>query len=453
VTPSEIATASQQPLSDSSLPVVVPAEVEVAQGRATWSWYSPAQRWGFLAVLFLVTTSNYFDYYVISVLLEPIKAEYNVSDAALGALSGFSFALCYALGALPIARWADHGNRRTIIAVSLTAWSLMTAACGMARSFWHLVVARLGVGAVEPGAAPPSQSLVVEYFPPEMRATAISILTMGGSATGWLVGVGVGGYVAAKYGWRMAFLVAGLPGLLLALAVWRLLPEPRERTGLSARARNAEGLGEALAKLRRKRSFLFALAGISVYAICAYGSSIFLPSFMIRSLHVSLMQVSVTWGITVAAANFLGAFSGGWTADYLGRRDIRWYGWVPAISLFLGALGYWCALATQDFISFVIVDFFAEFVLAVGVPVCFAAVHTVCGSARRASAIALVHFSFMLVGSGIGPVVAGAVSDGLNAAYGQESLRLALIVMQTFILPAALLLYWTGRLLPRDREE
>ena len=180
---------------------------------APWSLYSGWRRWSFLTVLFLVTTSSFFDYYILSVVLEPIKREFQVSDTVLGLLTGFCFALVYALAALPIARWADSGNRRTVIAIALTGWSVMTTLCGLAQSFWQLTLARLGVGALEPAAVPSAQSLVVDYFPPQQRSTAIAILTMGASAAGYLFAVGFGGYIAASLGWRTALLLAGMLGL------------------------------------------------------------------------------------------------------------------------------------------------------------------------------------------------------------------------------------------------
>jgi predicted MFS family arabinose efflux permease len=152
-----------------------------------WGLYTPLQRRLFLAILFLVTASNYFDYYVLSVLIEPIKREFDVSDTMLGILSGVCFSLVYSITAFPIARWADIGNRRTIITVALAGWSLMTAACGFAQSFAQLALARFGAGMVEPGALPPSTSLIADYFPPERRATATTMLVNGASAVGWLV--------------------------------------------------------------------------------------------------------------------------------------------------------------------------------------------------------------------------------------------------------------------------
>lgn len=437
--------------NDAANEVVPPAN---SRNEAPYSsLYSPLQRWGFLSILFLVTTSNYVDQYILSVLLEPIKQEFHVSDTQLGLLSGFSFALCYAAAALPIARWADVGNRRTVIALAIAGWSLMTAVCGLAQSFWQLVAARLGVGAMEPGAAPPSQSLTVDYFPADRRAMALAVLSMGGSAVGWIIGVGLGGYVAALYGWRVAFLVAGIPGILLALLVQWCLPEPRTRDRSRADIRPTGSVWLTLRQLRAKKSFVLALCGISIYAVFAYGVSIFLPSFMMRSLHATLEQVSVSWAFAIAAANLIGAVAGAWLADRLSRRTISWYGWLPAVSFLLGVPLYWSALSAHGLWSFIPLDFVAEAVLATGVPMCFTLVHAVCGDGRRSMAIAIVHFSFMLFGSGLGPLVAGALSDALMATYAAESLRYSLVAMLSFLVPAAVMFYLAGRALPAERED
>jgi predicted MFS family arabinose efflux permease len=417
-----------------------------------WSLYGTYQRWGFLTVLYLVTTSNYFDYYVLSVVLEPIKHEFHVSDTMLGLLSGFCFALVYAVAGLPIARWADRGNRRTVITLALAGWSVMTVACGLAQSFWQLAAARFGLGIVEPGAMPPAQSLVADYFPPARRATAIGILNSG-NALGYLVGIGLGGYIAANAGWRTAFLLAGAPGLILAVIVRLILDEPRRELGFPKADPGAESLGQSLRRLRRKRSFVWSIVGVSVYTVFAYGINIFLPSFMIRTMHATLQQVSVMWGCAASAATLIGTIAGGWLADRLGSRDVRWYAWLPTIACALGVPLYWLALSADNLRNFVAADFVAELVLAIGLPAFFAAAHAVCGAPRRAMAIGIVFFSISFLGGGFGPLVAGALSDALGAAYGLESLRYSLMSMLVFLVPASIAFHRAGLTIRSDRED
>jgi MFS family permease len=418
-----------------------------------WSLYTPRQRWGFLSILFLVCASNYFDYSVLSVLLDPIKREFHVSDTMLGLLSGFCFSLVYAVAGLPIARWADRGNRRTVITVALASWSAATALCGITQSFWQLALARFGLGIAEPGALPPAQSLIADYFPPGQRATAIAFLSQGGSAVGWLAGVALGGYLAAMYGWRTVFVLAGAVGLALALLVRLCLSEPRNQLGFEHASDGKESIGRAFTRLREKRAFVFLLLGVSAYAIFSYGVTIFLPSFMMRSLNASLAQASVTWGIAIASANLMGALTGGWVGDRLSRRDVRWYAWLPAIACVLALPMYGFALRAHDLSSFVARDFVAELFLSIGLPSTFAAVHVVCGNRRRAVAIATLMLSLTLFGSGFGPLIVGWLSDVLSSAYGTESLRHSLTTMLVFLIPAAVAFYCAARAMPQDVED
>lgn len=422
-------------------------------GRAPWTLYSSQQRWVLLSVLFLVTMWNYFDYYVISIVLDPIKKEFQVSDTMLGLLSGFAFATIYAFAALPVARWADRGNRRTIITITLSAWSLMTALCGIAQNFSQLLIARLGVALTEPGGAPPAQSLAADYFPPERRATAISVLLQGGSALGYGVAIAFGGYIAATYGWRTTFLMAGAPGLLLAVATHFMLREPRQTLGFPASSTDSESAKESIAILMRRRSFVFTVAGITFYCLFAYGTSVFLPSFMIRSLHATLAQVSVTWGIAVTVAMVIGALIGGPLADWLSRANVRWYAWLPCLAFGIGCPMYWLTLSSPTLWTFIFVDFPSEIVLAVGFSVSFSAIHPICGSARRASAVALVYFCVMFIGCGFGPLMAGAISDALTPTYGNEGLRYGTLMMVLFLIPASLSMFFAGRAMPQDLED
>lgn len=421
--------------------------------QSPWALYSPRRRWGLLSVLFLVTMWNYFDYYVISIVLDPIKKEFQVSDTMLGMLSGFAFATVYAFAALPVARWADRGNRRTIITLTLSGWSVMTALCGFAHTFGQLLLARLGVALTEPGGAPPAQSLAADYFPPERRATAIAILLQGGSALGYGVGIAFGGYIAARYGWRVTFLLAGAPGLLLALATRLSLAEPRQKLGFPAAVAGSETALQSLKILGRKRSFVLIVAGVTFYCLFAYGVSVFLPTFMIRSLHATLEQVSVTWGISVTLAMIVGAVLGGPLADYLCRLNTRWYAWLPAIMFGVGCPLYWLTLSSTGLWEFIFIDFPAEVILAIGFSVAFAAVHPVCGAARRASAVALVYFCVMFIGCGIGPIMAGAISDMLTPVYGDDGIRYGVLAMVFFLIPATLCMFWAGRVMPRELED
>lgn len=416
-----------------------------------WALYTGRQRWGYLAVLFLVSMSLFYDRNVLAVLLEPIKQEFQVSDANLGLLSGFAFTLFYACFGLPFARWADRGHRPTIVTVALVAWSVMTVFCGVAQTFWQLVLARVGVGAGEAGAQPTAQSLIADYFPPERRASALAIFIAAG-AGGSALGFGVGGYLASEYGWRTAFLAGGVPGLLLGLLTYFGLAEPRRQLGFPAQSVQRESFRETLAQLRAKRSFLYALCGFVLYFFVAYGAMLFVPSYLIRVLGVPIAQAGVAFGAAMAAANLVGTLAGGWLGDRLARHDVRRLAWLSATTCALSAPLFAVAFCINDFPMVIALIFVAGVLLAAGVPSAFAALHAICGNRRRATTIAIVSFAFTLLGSGFGPLVTGVLSDAFSVGYGTAGLRYALLAATSVLFLAGAAFYLFGRAMPRDLE-
>jgi MFS family permease len=428
-----------------------PAGQRIATLAPTWSMYTARQRWGFLAVLFLVSTSQFLDRSVISVLLEPIKQEFKVSDTMLGLLGGSCFALFYAAAGMPVARWADRGNRRTIITLALVVWSVMTLFCGFAQTFWQLALARVGVGVGESGGIPASQSLIADYFPPERRATAIAIF-VGAVTAGNVLGLGVGGNIAATYGWRQAFLLAALPGLVLAFIVRLTLAEPRLRAHGTDLSVHAESVGDAISRLRQKRSYVTALVGCVLYYLFVYGPVIFIPSFLLRVLHEPLARSSASFAVVAATATLFGTPIGGWLADRLSQRDVRWLSWLPALAFAVAGPVWMLAFSLNSMTMVMPCIFIATLVLAAGFPSVFSVIHSICGSTRRATAIAIVLFSASLLGGGFGPLASGALSDALSVHYGREGLRYALMAM-TMLLPASgLMFYLCGRAMPCDVE-
>ena len=205
---------------------------------------SPTYRSYALALLVVVNVFNYLDRQILSILLESIKRDLQLSDTALGFLTGIAFALFYTFAGVPIARWADRGTRRTIMALGLAVWSGMTALTGLAQSFTQLALARIGVGVGEAACSPPVHSLLSDYFPPERRGTALSIFSLG-VPIGIMIGYLVGGWINQYFGWRTAFFVVGLPGLLLAVVVRLTVIPGRARTGGRATPRKGRDVPRA----------------------------------------------------------------------------------------------------------------------------------------------------------------------------------------------------------------
>lgn len=426
------------------------AAVVVPPGAS--SLYSDAEKRWFLTLLFLVATSNYLDRNIILVFLEPIKQEFHISDTHLGLLSGLCFSLCYALCGLPVARWADHGNRRTIITVALTIWSLMTVLCGAAQTFWQLAIARLGVGTGSSGAIPAAQSLIAEYFPQARLSSALAVFTAA-STVGYVLGFGVGGYIAAAHGWRIAISFVGVLGLPLALLVRFHLAEPRLQRGFPEDDRDRESMPELLSKLAAKRSFLHALAGCVLHFFAVYGALTFVSSFLIRVLHLPLARFSVPYGCVTAVASLIGTLGGGLIADRAGTRDIRWLAWLPAVTCGLAVPALIVTFSRADLSSFLAADFVAWMLVSASLPPVFSAIHAVCGSCRRATAVALVLFSSTLLGSGFGPLMSGALSDALTEVYGIDGLRYSLMLMVSLLAFAAGFFYLFGRSMPADLDD
>jgi predicted MFS family arabinose efflux permease len=385
------------------------------------------------------------------VVLESIKHEFHVPDAMLGLLGGFCSAVFYTIFGLPVATWADRGNRRTLITLALATWSLMTVCCGFAQSFWQLALFRIGVGAGESGATPPAQSLIADYFPPRRRASALAIFTSS-SMVGYLLGFLAGGLIAAAHGWRAAFFVGGTMGLVLAVVTRLGLSEPR-----SFRTRDArhapESLRQSLGRLIKKRSYLFVLAAAFVYFPFVFGVQLFIPAFLMRVLEVPLTELSVYYGAVTAVSTVIGTLGGGWLSDYLGRRDVRWLGWLPAVGCALSFPLFIGQFLFHSFTAFLAVTFFWSMVLNAALPSVFAAVHAVCGSRRRAMAVAIVLFSGTLFGAGLGPLMIGAISDALTAHYGVNGLRYALMAVSPLVIVTGWCFYRMGRAMPADLED
>ena len=415
------------------------------------SLYSPARRWLFLAILFLVGTSSSVDRVVISVLLDPIKHEFQVSDTMLGLLSGLSFALLYSVLGLPIARLADRGDRKLLITAAITVWSAMTALCAAAGTFWQLLIARIGVGVGEAGATPPAQSLIVDYFPLASRARAIGIFATSGTA-GYLLGLSLGSQLVTAFGWRMTLLAFGVPGLLIAAIVYFVLDEPRRRRSEAAKAAAPEDFMQSMRRLASKPSFVRLLIGFTIYHFAAYGSLVFVPSYMTRVIGSPIADAGLYYGMTSALAVLIGSLAGGSLCDLLVRRDKRWIAWFPAVGYALAAVPSTLMFLIDDMTLFLFVSTLSGILLYASLPAAFSAVHAVCGSARRATAIALVLFFGNLLGFGLGPVITGALSDLFSASMGATGLRYALLLVMMLTVPTSVLMFRAAKSVPEDIE-
>ncbi len=382
-----------------------------------------------LIMLTIAYALNFVDRQILVILQEPIKVDMGLSDVQLGLLSGFSFALVYITAGIPIAYWADRGNRRNIIALAVTVWSGMTALSGMAGNYSQLLLARIGVGIGEAGGSPPAHAMISDYYPPEKRATALSIYSMG-VHLGVLFGFLIGGFISQAYGWRMAFMAVGIPGVLFAIVFFLTVKEPqRGHWESAAEASYKPTLGETLKLLRQYRSFWYIAAGTGLSAFVGYGNGNFAPSFLIRSHDLSVAQVGVILAIFGGGGGIVGTFLGGYWADRLGRQDKRWYVWLPAIAGCIAVpLGFPYLLLDNTYVVIGLL-FFVTLSINTYMGPCLAICHALVPPAMRALASAILFFVLNLIGLGLGPLTAGFLSDWLSGIYGADGLRYAMLII------------------------
>ncbi|HKU17054.1 MAG TPA: MFS transporter [Steroidobacteraceae bacterium] len=405
-----------------------------------------------LLVLFLIAASNYADRNIISVLLEPIRHEFQVSDTQLGLLSGLSFAFFYATLGIPVARWADRGNRKTIITIALSLWSVMTALCGAAQTFWQLVAARIGVGVGEAGAIPPAQSLLADYYPPAERGRALGVF-MTSSTGGYVIALVFGGWVAQNYGWRAAFIAVAAVGLLVAPLAHFVLREPRAEAKSQASTVATESLRDAVRSLATKPSYRLVVLGIVLYFLVAYGALTFTVSFLIRSHGLSVAQAGALTGAIHVIGALIGSVGAGMLSDRLAKRDIGAPARVAAFGLLLAAPSYWLALSTSSPVIMGIALATGSIMLHAVTLAQYSSLHTVCGTKRRAMAVAIAFFFANLLGLGLGPLLTGIISDRFAVDYGAaDGLRYAIMCMFGMLLPTAWVMFRVARNIQADVE-
>ena len=396
-------------------------------GEGTPAPLSAGARRYALGLLVVVYVLNFVDRSILSILLEDIKLAFDVSDTYLGFLSGIAFALLYTVMGIPIARWADRGSRTTIIALAVFVWSAMTAATGLARSFAQLAVARVGVGIGEAGCSPPAHSLISDYFPPERRATALAIYSLG-IPIGGAVGFWAGGWLNEIFDWRVAFMVVGLPGCLLAVVVKLTLPEPprAERAAPEANE-DGEDLWAVLRFMRSMASFRHMAFGAALHAFYGYGASAFIAAFFMRSHGIPSGELGTWLALLGLTGGVAGTYLGGFLSDRLSIRDARWHMWVPALATLLYIPFAFLLYLWPDGRTALLLSFPGSFLGGMYLGPTFAMTQTLVRPHMRATASAILLFIINLIGLGLGPQAVGILSDLLRGEFGVESLRYAML--------------------------
>ncbi len=382
-----------------------------------------------LWTLLFVYIFNFLDRQIVTILAEPIKRDLGLSDTQLGLMTGLAFALFYAVLGIPIARYADRpsANRVGLISVSLVLWSAMTAVSGIAQNYGQLLLARVGVGVGEAGCTPAAHSLISDVVPPERRSSAIAFYGLG-IPIGSLLGAMIGGYLADTVGWRSAFLVVGMPGLVLALIVWLVLRDPRRgAAAVALRARAAAkpvvSARDAIAELLRSKAYVRLAIGAGLVAFLSYGKTVWGTIFLIRSFGLTPGQVGFWFGLVVGLSALLGTWLGGWLADRYGKHDRRHMLTAPAIGLTIAAPLLFIAYSAATWQAAVALLVIPTILNSLYYGPTYAAAQQLVRPETRAMATAVMVFAQNLIGLGLGPLLFGMLSDAFKPMAGEESVR------------------------------
>lgn len=420
--------------------------------RVTWrSHYA-------LAVLTVIYVFNYIDRQLMAILIEPVKAEFAISDTQIGLLSGLTFALFFTLFGFPLGRLSDRIGRKPVIVMACIGWSVMTMLCGLAGSFLFLLLARIGVAIGEAGGTAPSVAMVSDLYPPQRRSSAISVLMLG-SSLGAVFGLGLGGWIAQHYGWRAAFVVLGAPGILLALLLWATVRAPHT-VAPAGTGHSQESWLQTLGLLLQTPGFMWIVLTGSAAAIAGYAIGTWSPSYLIRSHGLSLKEAGLLVGVVGGSCAAIGTLACGWITDRMARRDCGWQIGVPLLGTLLSipfGLAYFLWPAGVAFTAFGIgVPLAFLFYIPFGffgtwwATPCLGAISHLFPANRLAQATSIFVMGMSLLGVGLGPLVTGMLSDYFTPIAGSEALRYSLAASMSLLLLAALFL---ALALPRYRRQ
>ncbi len=410
-----------------------------------------------LFILIVVYTFNFIDRQIVGILAVPIKADLGLTDSQLGLMGGLAFALFYTGLGIPVAMLADRFSRTWIMTIALVIWSGMTAVSGLATNFWQLFMARLGVGIGEAGGVAPAYSLISDFFPSGQRARALSIYSFG-IPIGSAIGIVFGGVIASLINWRYAFFFVGIAGILVAPIFRMTIREPKrgqydQNQDQDRGHAKAAGIRSILKTLSNKPSFWLMSVGASFASMMGYGVFFWLPSFFVRSFHLTLLNASLFYGTVLLIGGLAGIWMGGWMGDRFGQAKRANYARIPAVAFLLSIPFYALAIMSPN----LTLAFFVLLVpTALGLvwlgPVIAAIQHLV-RPEMRATASAIFLFINNLIGIGLGTYAIGALSDILAARFGDESLRYSILAGTGFYIVAAGLFFLASRWLQRDWEE
>ncbi len=398
-----------------------------------------------LAMLLLVYSFNFLDRQILSILAQPVQRDLGLDDGQMGMLGGLAFAALYSTLAIPLALVADRTSRTWVITLSLGVWSAFTALCGMAQNFTQMFLFRLGVGVGEAGGVAPSYALIADTFPPERRARALAIYSLG-IPLGAAGGVLLGGYIAQAVEWRIAFYTVGLAGIVIAPFFRLIVKDPPRPVATADRI----PVGRVFGILAAKPSFWLLAFGAAAGSMCGYGVGFWLPSLMMRSFGLDLIQTGQFFGALLLSGGVAGILLGGSLGDRLGARNKRWYALLPALCYVLGTPLFIAGVLSSGWGAAFALFLLPQALVYVWLGPVLTAVQHLVPAHMRATASACFLLINNLIGLGLGSWVVGQLSKGLAPTYGSESLRYAIAAALCLYLVAGALMALASRRLARD---
>ena len=380
-----------------------------------------------LTILLVVYIFNFIDRQIVNILAEPIAQDLGLSDTQIGLMTGLAFAIFYTVLGIPIARFADRPttSRPRLIAGALAIWSAMTALCGMAGNFMQLLLARIGVGVGEAGCTPAAHSLISDIVPKERRSSALAFYALGIPA-GTLLGMIIGGLLADAVGWRAAFIIVGLPGLVLALVVLFALKDPRRSKDVPATTTAVGAGGGSIKAIFGSPAMVLLIVAASSASFLSYGKVTWVTIFFQRTHGLTPGEVGLYFGLVNGAFGILGTWLGGWIADRYGSENRRHVLTAPAIGMLLVAPLSIIAYAMSDWVVALFTLTLPVFLGALYYGPTYSTVQGLVAPQNRAMASAVLLFCQNLIGLGLGPLLFGMLSDAIKPTAGEESVRYVL---------------------------
>lgn len=400
-------------------------------------------RYYVLGILTLGYALSIIDRGIISVVLSELKQEFLFTDFQLGLLGGLAFALFYSVLGIPIAYLSDRSNRRNIVAIAISFWSAFTALCGLAVGFWTLFLARVGVGVGEAGGLPPSHSIISDYFKKSELGRALGIYSMG-TVIGVIGGHQLGARLVEAFGWRVAFMALGIPGIAFGLLLYLTVREPKRTVTHAGHAVRVSIYG-SLRLLLKNKAYLGVVIGHSSVMVITYSLFVFIFPVVERSFDVPKITIANYTAMALIFSS-IGMFGGGAFTDYLSRRNIRWLGWAPAIWVLTIAPLFLVMLLFSPTVQWMLI-FYAALLFAINLQFAptFQTIQTVVPPDQKAIGPSVCLFVVNMVGYAILPPVVGLLSDTVFAEAGERSLIYALATLTVALIPALFGFLYTAR--------